>query len=98
MTADLVRSAAGRVEVFGVPVEGEVRPGDDLAALLSGADLRDGDIVVVTSKIVSKAEGRVREAPDRAKAIRDETVRVVARRGDTVIAQTRHGFVMAAAG
>ncbi|MCK2221199.1 coenzyme F420-0:L-glutamate ligase [Actinomadura sp. ATCC 31491] len=83
-----------------IPVEGigEVRAGDDVAALLSGAGLRDGDIVVVTSKIVSKAEGRVRRAPDRRQAIEDETERVVARRGDTVIAQTRHGFVMAAAG
>ncbi|WP_219470549.1 coenzyme F420-0:L-glutamate ligase [Nonomuraea rhizosphaerae] len=89
---------AGRVEVFGVTGIGEVRPGDDIAVLLAGADLRDGDIVVVTSKIVSKAEGRVRRAPDRQAAIADETVRVVARRGDTVISQTRHGFVMAAAG
>ncbi|MDA0638006.1 coenzyme F420-0:L-glutamate ligase [Nonomuraea sp. MCN248] len=98
MTADPTHTAAERLEVFGVPGLGEVRPGDDLAALLAGADVRDGDIVVVTSKIVSKAEGRVREAPDRAKAIEDETERVVARRGDTVITQTRHGFVMAAAG
>ncbi|MFG1942027.1 coenzyme F420-0:L-glutamate ligase [Nonomuraea sp. NPDC048826] len=98
MTPDPTRAAAERLEVFGVPGLGEVRPGDDIAALLAGADVRDGDILVVTSKIVSKAEGRVREAPDRAKAIEDETVRVVARRGDTVIAQTRHGFVMAAAG
>ncbi|WP_327087388.1 coenzyme F420-0:L-glutamate ligase [Nonomuraea sp. NBC_01738] len=83
-----------------LPVTGlpEVKPGDDLAALLSGADLRDGDIVVITSKIVSKAEGRVRRAPDRTAAIEEETERVVARRGDTVISQTRHGFVMAAAG
>ncbi|MFC5815381.1 coenzyme F420-0:L-glutamate ligase [Nonomuraea harbinensis] len=98
MTTDPTLSAAERLEVFGVPGLGEVRPGDDLAVLLADADVRDGDIVVVTSKIVSKAEGRVREAPDRAKAIEDETVRVVARRGDTVISQTRHGFVMAAAG
>ncbi|SEU37218.1 coenzyme F420-0:L-glutamate ligase [Nonomuraea wenchangensis] len=86
------------VEVIAVQGIGEVREGDDLAALLSGAPLEDGDIVVVTSKIVSKAEGRVRRAPDRSQAIADETERVVARRGDTVISQTRHGFVMAAAG
>jgi len=91
-------AAAERIEVVGVRGLGEVRQGDDIAALLADAGLRDGDILVVTSKIVSKAEGRVREAPDRAKAIEDETERVVARRGDTVIAQTRHGFVMAAAG
>ncbi|MET8987833.1 coenzyme F420-0:L-glutamate ligase [Nonomuraea wenchangensis] len=86
------------VEVIAVQGIGEVREGDDVAALLSSAPLRDGDIVVVTSKIVSKAEGRVRRAPDRSQAIADETERVVARRGDTVISQTRHGFVMAAAG
>ncbi|TDD02334.1 coenzyme F420-0:L-glutamate ligase [Nonomuraea diastatica] len=86
------------MEVIAVTGIGEVRPGDDVAALLKDAGLRDGDIVVVTSKIVSKAEGRVRQAPDRAQAIADETERVVARRGDTVISQTRQGFVMAAAG
>ncbi|GAA3715960.1 coenzyme F420-0:L-glutamate ligase [Nonomuraea antimicrobica] len=91
-------ASAQRVEVIAVTGIGEVRAGDDVAALLSGADLRDGDIVVVTSKIVSKAEGRTRHAPDRTEAIAAETERVVARRGDTVIAQTRHGFVMAAAG
>jgi coenzyme F420-0:L-glutamate ligase/coenzyme F420-1:gamma-L-glutamate ligase len=81
------------VEVIAVTGIGEVRPGDDLAVLL-----QDGDIIVVTSKIVSKAEGRIRRAPDRTRAIEEETERVVARRGDTIIAQTRHGFVMAAAG
>ncbi|MEV5889779.1 coenzyme F420-0:L-glutamate ligase [Nonomuraea fuscirosea] len=91
-------AAPERVEVVAVTGIGEVRPGDDVAALLAGAGLRDGDIVVVTSKIVSKAEGRVRHAPDRTQAIEEETERVVARRGDTVISQTRHGFVMAAAG
>ncbi|MGW4957196.1 coenzyme F420-0:L-glutamate ligase [Nonomuraea sp. NPDC004186] len=91
-------SAPRRFEVIAVEGIGEVRPGDDIAELLKDAGLRDGDIVVVTSKIISKAEGRVRRAPDRTKAIEDETERVVARRGDTVISQTRHGFVMAAAG
>ncbi|MFI7134576.1 coenzyme F420-0:L-glutamate ligase [Nonomuraea sp. NPDC050153] len=91
-------AAPPRFEVIAVEGIGEVRSGDDVAALLKHADLRDGDIVVVTSKIVSKAEGRVRRAPDRSQAIQDETERVVARRGDTVISQTRHGFVMAAAG
>ncbi|MGI5283829.1 coenzyme F420-0:L-glutamate ligase [Nonomuraea polychroma] len=87
-----------RVEVIAVEGVGDVRPGDDIAALLKDAGIQDGDIVVVTSKIVSKAEGRIRRAPDRTQAIEDETERVVARRGDTVISQTRHGFVMAAAG
>ncbi|WP_329251468.1 coenzyme F420-0:L-glutamate ligase [Actinoallomurus sp. NBC_01490] len=85
-------------EVLGVPGLPEVREGDDIAALIADADLRDGDIVVVTSKIVSKAEGRVLVADDREKAIDAETVRVVARRDDTRIVQTRHGLVLAAAG
>jgi len=81
----------------GIP---EVAAGDDLAALVLAAlpDLTDGDVVVIASKVVSKAEGRVITGDDRLAAIADETVREVARRGDTVIAQTRHGFVMAAAG
>ena len=84
-----------------VPVTGlpEITAGADLAALIAAAarDLRDGDIVVVTSKIVSKAEGRVVTA-SREEAIEAETARVVARRGATTIAQTRHGLVLAAAG
>ncbi len=88
------------------PVEGlpDIRPGDDLAQLLADAfTYAAGDVVVVTSKVVSKAEGRLvpagadREAT-RLQAVDDETVRVVARRGTTTIAETRHGLVMAAAG
>jgi coenzyme F420-0:L-glutamate ligase/coenzyme F420-1:gamma-L-glutamate ligase len=84
----------------GVP---EVAAGDDLAALLldalAGEDfpLADGDVVVVTSKVVSKAEGRAVRV-DREEAIRSETVRVVARRGPALIVETRHGLVLAAAG
>jgi coenzyme F420-0:L-glutamate ligase / coenzyme F420-1:gamma-L-glutamate ligase len=85
-------------EVFGVPGLPEVREGDDIAKLVAGTDLRDGDIVVVTSKIVSKAEGRLLVADDREKAIDAETVRVVARRGGTRIVQNRQGLVLAAAG
>jgi coenzyme F420-0:L-glutamate ligase/coenzyme F420-1:gamma-L-glutamate ligase len=82
--------------VTGLP---EVAAGDDLATLIADAapELHDGDILVVTSKIVSKAEGRV-VAASRDQAIEAETVRVVARRGATTIAQTRHGLVLAAAG
>jgi coenzyme F420-0:L-glutamate ligase / coenzyme F420-1:gamma-L-glutamate ligase len=82
--------------VTGLP---EITAGADLAALIADAapDLRDGDILVVTSKIVSKAEGRVVTA-SREQAIEAETARVVARRGATTIAQTRHGLVLAAAG
>jgi coenzyme F420-0:L-glutamate ligase / coenzyme F420-1:gamma-L-glutamate ligase len=87
------------ITITGVPGLPEVTPGTDLGRLISDAapDLRDGDIVVVTSKIVSKAEGRVIRA-DRERAIDDEAVRVVARRGPTRIAETRHGLVLAAAG
>ncbi|MDP9397575.1 MAG: coenzyme F420-0:L-glutamate ligase, partial [Actinomycetota bacterium] len=89
-----------RYEVEGVAGLPEVRPGDDLAALVVGAasGLRDGDVVVVTSKVVSKAEGRVLQAADREAAIDAETVRLVARRGATRIVETRHGLVLAAAG
>jgi coenzyme F420-0:L-glutamate ligase/coenzyme F420-1:gamma-L-glutamate ligase len=90
------------LEVF--PVEGLpiVRPGDDLGAMLAeplrelGA--RSGDVVVVTQKIVSKAEGGVVPDDDRAAWVERETERVVARRGDLTIAATRHGFVCANAG
>ncbi len=93
----------------------EVRPGDDLVELLAGVlgdldlgpgpgttPLADGDVVVVTSKVVSKAEGRVVAAADREAAITAETVRVVATRahagGVTRIVENRLGLVMAAAG
>jgi coenzyme F420-0:L-glutamate ligase / coenzyme F420-1:gamma-L-glutamate ligase len=83
-----------------LPLEGigEVAEGDDLAAALVGArPLQDGDILVVTSKVVSKAEGRVR-AGQREEAVVAETARTVARRGRTSIVRTHHGLVMAAAG
>ena len=89
------------VPVHGVP---EVRPGDDLAAALEPglreAGVRDGDVVAVTQKVVSTAAGRVvAEQPDGHDAwVERDTARVVARRGDLVIAQTRHGFVCANAG
>ncbi|WUX76583.1 coenzyme F420-0:L-glutamate ligase [Streptomyces sp. NBC_01428] len=78
----------------------EVRPGDDLAKLIAaaGPGLADGDVLLVTSKIVSKAEGRIVEAVDREAAIDAETVRVVARRGALRIVENRQGLVMAAAG
>ncbi|MFB0628606.1 coenzyme F420-0:L-glutamate ligase [Streptomyces sp. AB3(2024)] len=81
----------------GIP---EVRPGDDLAALIAGTSpgLRDGDVLLVTSKIVSKAEGRIVTAASREEAIDAETVRVVARRGTLRIVEDRRGLVMAAAG
>jgi coenzyme F420-0:L-glutamate ligase / coenzyme F420-1:gamma-L-glutamate ligase len=88
-----------RLEIWAVDGIGEVRAGDDIAALIADTDtdLRDGDVVVVTSKIVSKAEGRLASG-DRESAIDAETVRLVAQRGATRIVETRHGFVLAAAG
>ncbi len=93
------RHPALQISVRGVPGIPEIQPGADLAALIADAagDLRDGDIVVVTSKIVSKAEGRVVQG-DREAAIDAETVRVVARRGAARIVETRQGLVLAAAG
>ncbi|ORT53615.1 coenzyme F420-0:L-glutamate ligase [Streptomyces sp. CB03238] len=90
--------------VWALPGLPEVRPGDDLAKLIATAvaasepGLADGDALIVTSKIVSKAEGRIVEADDREAAIDAETVRVVARRGTLRIVENRQGLVMAAAG
>src|SRR4051794_29184328 len=92
-----------------LPVAGlpEFGPGDDLAAAIAGAApwLADGDVVVVTSKVVSKVEDRLVAVPPgadreqlRLQAIEDEAVRVVARRGPLAIVQTRQGWVVAAAG
>jgi coenzyme F420-0:L-glutamate ligase/coenzyme F420-1:gamma-L-glutamate ligase len=92
-----------------IPIEGipEVGPGDDLPTIIaagfasSGVVARDRDIVVVTHKIVSKAEGRVEPAPSEAdyRALVEREARaVVRRRGDLVIAQTDHGFICANAG
>jgi coenzyme F420-0:L-glutamate ligase/coenzyme F420-1:gamma-L-glutamate ligase len=100
--------AGGSLQIL--PIEGlpDMRPGDDLAGLLCEAApwLRDGDVLVVTSKVISKVEGRLIAAPAdpegrelaRQRAIGTETVRVVAERGPTRIVVTRHGWVMAAAG
>jgi coenzyme F420-0:L-glutamate ligase/coenzyme F420-1:gamma-L-glutamate ligase len=94
------------VSVQLVPVEGiaEVASGDDLAGIVGDALAPhgpvDGDVIVVTQKIVSKAEGRVvpDEGEGRATWIERETRRIVARRGDLVVTETRHGFVCANAG
>ncbi|MCW5253846.1 MULTISPECIES: coenzyme F420-0:L-glutamate ligase [unclassified Streptomyces] len=86
--------------VWALPGLPEVRPGDDLAGLIAatGPGLADGDVLLVTSKIVSKAEGRIVRAADRESAIDAETVRVVARRGPLRIVENRQGLIMAAAG
>jgi len=100
--------AASTVEIMPVSGLPEFRPGDDLAAAIAEAApwLRDGDVVVVTSKVVSKCEGRIVAAPEnvqardelRRKLIDDEAVRVLARKGRTLITENRLGLVQAAAG
>lgn len=100
--------APRRLEILPVHGIGEVEPGADLAGLIADAApwLQDGDVLVVTSKIVSKAEGRLVEVPAgeaereraRAEVVANETVRTVATRGPTRIVATQHGFVMASAG
>jgi coenzyme F420-0:L-glutamate ligase / coenzyme F420-1:gamma-L-glutamate ligase len=88
-----------------LPLEGipEVRPGDDLAAMLADAleragGLVEGDVVVVAQKVVSKAEGRVEQADDYVEVILREARSVRRRRDDLIIAETEHGFVCASAG
>jgi coenzyme F420-0:L-glutamate ligase/coenzyme F420-1:gamma-L-glutamate ligase len=100
--------SAAPVEILPVAGLPEFRPGDDLAVALVAAApwLRDGDIVVVTSKAISKCEGRIVAAPSdpderdalRRKLIDDEAVRVLARKGRTLITENRNGIVQAAAG
>jgi coenzyme F420-0:L-glutamate ligase/coenzyme F420-1:gamma-L-glutamate ligase len=98
----LPRDAVSIFAIDGLP---EIHPGDDLAGMLGDAlagTLQEGDILVITSKIVSKAEGRIVEAKDREDAITAETRRLVATRqhpgGITRIVETHTGLVMAAAG
>jgi coenzyme F420-0:L-glutamate ligase/coenzyme F420-1:gamma-L-glutamate ligase len=89
---------SGRLEVLAPEGIGEVTDGTDLAGLLlEHLELRDGDVVTVTSKVVSKAEGRQRPGT-REDWLAAETVRVVARRGPTTIVRNRQGLTMAAAG
>lgn len=96
-------SEAG-IEIVALTGLGEVGRGADLAGLIvAGTALRSGDVVVVTQKIVSKAEGRlVALDPDdeaaRTALIERESVRVLRRRGDLLVTETRHGFVCANAG
>jgi coenzyme F420-0:L-glutamate ligase/coenzyme F420-1:gamma-L-glutamate ligase len=93
------------LEILAVEGVGEVRPGDDLSRLLARAapDLADGDVLVVTQKVVSKAEAQLvpidpNDPESKARIVEGESVRVLRRRGDLVISETRHGFVCANAG
>jgi len=104
-------SAEG-IRVLPVTGLGEVMPGADLAQLIAAAlsprsadalELNDGDVVVVTQKIVSKAEGRLvpidhADASAKLALVEQESVRILRRRGELVISETRHGFVCANAG
>jgi coenzyme F420-0:L-glutamate ligase/coenzyme F420-1:gamma-L-glutamate ligase len=95
------------IQIF--PIDGipEIEPGADLAgAILSAIGnsptrLASGDVVVVTHKIVSKAEGRIIDAGDETAyraAVENEAAAILRRRGDLVITQTHHGFICANAG
>ncbi len=100
--------SAERIEILPVRGIGELRPGDDLGeVIVQHASLRDGDVLVVTSKAVSKVEGRLisvgttdpaQREKVRQEAISAQTSRLVAQRGDLRIVQTRQGLVLAAAG
>src|SRR6201991_77420 len=100
--------SAAAVELLPVPGLPEFRPGDDLSAAIAAAApwLRDDDVVVVTSKVMSKSEGRIYKAPAnpdeadplRHKLIDSEAVRVLARKGRTLITENAIGLIQAAAG
>ncbi|MCV7077855.1 coenzyme F420-0:L-glutamate ligase [Mycobacterium szulgai] len=100
--------SAAPIEILPVAGLPEFRPGDELGVAIAEAApwLRDGDVVVVTSKVVSKCEGRLVPAPEdeeardqlRRKLVEDEAVRVLARKGRTLITESRLGLVQAAAG
>ncbi|MEY7973254.1 coenzyme F420-0:L-glutamate ligase [Saccharomonospora xinjiangensis] len=104
----MTEHAADRIEIL--PVEGlpEFRPGDDLTGAVARTApwLRSGDVVVVTSKVVSKVEGRLVRVPgdaaerdaERRKLVEREAVRVLARIGRTVITENSLGVVQAASG
>ena len=93
-----------RLEAFGVEGLPEIKAGDDVAGLIADvAELADGDVVVVTQKIVSKAEGAMaavdpNDPLSHKPLVEQESVRVLRRRGDLIISETKHGFVCANAG
>jgi coenzyme F420-0:L-glutamate ligase / coenzyme F420-1:gamma-L-glutamate ligase len=100
--------SAAAVEILPVPGLPEFRPGDDVAAAIADAApwLRDHDVLVLTSKVLSKSEGRIVTAPSdpeerdilRRKLIDEEAVRVLARKGRTLITENAIGLIQAAAG
>src|SRR5688572_30770955 len=104
----------GRLEIFGIEGIPQITRGDDLAGIIADAvrrsatasphnALRNGDVLVVASKIVSKAEGRLEAIdPDdplsHKPLVERESVRILRRRGELIISETTHGFVCANAG
>lgn len=93
-----------QLTIIGVEGIGDIQSGDDLAGMIADkASLIDGDVLVVTQKVVSKAEGML-EAVDpndplsHKEIVERESVRVLRRRGDLIISETKHGFVCANAG
>lgn len=95
---------AGALQIFPVTDVGEVKRGDDLAAMLAyAARPNDGDVLVVTQKVVSKAEGRLvafdaRDPGARSSIIERESVRILRKREELYVTETRHGFICANAG
>jgi coenzyme F420-0:L-glutamate ligase/coenzyme F420-1:gamma-L-glutamate ligase len=94
-----------RLELWGIEGIPVVRPGDDLAGMIAAAcpELRDGDVVVVASKVVAKAEGKIEQVDpadplSHKPLVEREAVRVLRRRGDLQITETKHGFVCANSG
>jgi len=99
-----------RLTIWGVDGIGEIAPGDQVGDVIVDAcrdepngPLQDGDVLVVTQKIVSKAEDRLvaidpTNPLSHKKLVEDEAVRIVRRRGDLIITETRHGFVCANSG
>lgn len=93
-----------RLEIFGVEGIAEITRGADLVGMICEAtELADGDVLVVTQKIVSKAEGAMVEVDpsdplSHKPIVERESVRILRRRGDLIISETKHGFVCANAG
>ena len=89
-----------------IPLEGipEISPGDDLVEIIGQLDnIQSGDILVVTQKIISKAENQMikidpNDPLSHKPLVERESVRILRRRGDLIISQTKHGFVCANAG
>jgi coenzyme F420-0:L-glutamate ligase / coenzyme F420-1:gamma-L-glutamate ligase len=93
-----------RLEIIPIEDLPEVRPGDDLADMIAASGVvADGDVLVVTQKIVSKAENCLVEIDpsdplSHKPLVERESVRILRRRGELIISQTKHGFVCANAG